>query len=631
MTIIKRAISVKFRYDINGLRAIAVCAVVLFHFLPSTLSGGFAGVDVFFVISGYLMTRIIFNGLEKNNFSLLNFYKSRIIRIIPAASILFIILFILGWLLLIPKEYANLAKHIADSSVFISNFSYMKELGYFDTGAHEKWLLHTWSLAIEWQFYLVYPVILIIINKFFKLKVTKLTVLFMFFISLLFCIYTSSVSPEKAYFSFYARIWEMLAGGIVFLFFQRDRDNRNLSILGFMLVFISYFVYSDKTIWPSYNAILPVFGAFLILIANNQSSVIYNNIVSQSIGKWSYSIYLWHWPIAVYLHMSPYASDVIAAIFGMCVSVFLGYLSFRYIESFDFKKYKYGYSYPLLMVLIIFLAGKTISHYDGYNNNYNLVHTFEEKLKYERYCHIDDKSNNRDNLNCKIGEAKTAPKGILWGDSYAGHLDPFLSDILPDNVSFISRTVSGCYPAFTVKSSSMVDETSKVCEKARSITKKEILSNPYNIIFIAGRWDLAYKNDGEESIEAIKNTIKVASENSKMVYVFAQPVLYKNLVMNTYLRHKVSPLFSGELIRNDSLPKQLNIEIEQYIHRAGLKNVIFVDRKVLYGSELGDDLTSENLPYTYDGGHLSEYGAKAAAKNFKESTLYNQFMKQLTE
>ncbi|MEX9215105.1 acyltransferase family protein [Providencia rettgeri] len=621
-----------FRYDINGLRAIAVLAVVLFHFFPSLLPGGFAGVDVFFVISGYLMTRIISNGLENGNFNIWDFYKSRVTRIIPAASVLFIVLFILGWLFLIPKEYSNLSKHISDSAIFISNLSYMKELGYFDVGSHEKWLLHTWSLSIEWQFYLIYPIILICLSKLLGIKKLQLVVVCAFFISLFFGIYFTNKHPEKAYFSFYVRVWEMLAGGIAFYLSLKDFKNiKRISLLGLMMILTSYFVYSDKILWPSFNALLPVSGAFLIILANNQNNFIFNNKISQYIGRCSYSIYLWHWPIVVYLHMSPYANSVVISIFGVFLSLIIGFLSYRYVESFNFKDIRYGYTYPLVMALTVFLLGKTISHYDGYNSNYNSVHAYEEKLKYERYCHIDDKSNNRDNFNCKIGEEKSTPKGLLWGDSYAGHLDPFLSDTLPDNVSFVSRTVSGCYPAFTVDSSSTIDELSKVCENARSITKKEILSNSYDIIFMAGRWDLAYTNDEKNSLEDIKNAIKVASKHSKMVYVFAQPVLYENLVMNTYLRHKVTAVFSGGFIRNDSLPTQLNIEIERYIHNEEFKNVIFVNRKTLYGSELGDDLTPENLPYTYDGGHLSEYGAKAAAKNFKESTLYNQFLKQLSQ
>ena len=151
----------QFREDINGLRAIAVIAVVLFHFNSSWMPGGFAGVDVFFVISGFLMTGIIFKGLEQQKFSILRFYVARANRIIPALAILCIILLILGWFYLTPQDYKALGKHAASSVTFVSNVTYWLESGYFDALASEKWLLHTWSLSVEWQFYLIYPLVLV--------------------------------------------------------------------------------------------------------------------------------------------------------------------------------------------------------------------------------------------------------------------------------------------------------------------------------------------------------------------------------------------------------------------------------------------------------------------------------------
>ena len=142
-----------FRYDINGLRAIAIIAVILFHFNPAWVPGGFSGVDVFFVISGFLMTGIIFRGLENNNFSLFEYYASRANRIIPALAVLCMILLVFGWFYLIPSDYKALGKHVERSMLFISNFAYLKETGYFDSSSYEKWLLHTWSLSVEWQFY----------------------------------------------------------------------------------------------------------------------------------------------------------------------------------------------------------------------------------------------------------------------------------------------------------------------------------------------------------------------------------------------------------------------------------------------------------------------------------------------
>lgn len=165
-----------FREDINGLRAIAVIAVVLFHFNPAWLPGGYAGVDIFFVISGYLITGIIFRGLQKNSFGLITFYKSRAKRII-ALAVMCCTLLVFGWFYLLPLEYSELGKHVASSLGFFSNFVYWSEAGYFTAGAHEKWLLHTWSLSVEWQFYMIYPIILLLLSRLISLHLLRWIVL----------------------------------------------------------------------------------------------------------------------------------------------------------------------------------------------------------------------------------------------------------------------------------------------------------------------------------------------------------------------------------------------------------------------------------------------------------------------
>ena len=156
-----------FRYDINGIRALAVLSVVIYHFLPESLPGGFVGVDVFFVISGYLMTSIIITKLDVNKFNIWDFYLARANRIIPALLALCFTLLILGFFLITPVEYEKLAKQILASSLFISNLVYYKESGYFAEDSLENWLLHTWSLSVEWQFYLIYPIAMVIIFKLF--------------------------------------------------------------------------------------------------------------------------------------------------------------------------------------------------------------------------------------------------------------------------------------------------------------------------------------------------------------------------------------------------------------------------------------------------------------------------------
>lgn len=207
-----------FRSDINGLRAIAVISVVLFHFNPEILPGGFAGVDVFFVISGFLMTSIIFRGLENSNFSIVNFYISRANRIIPALAILCLVIMIFGWFYLTPLDFKTLGKHVSGSIRFISNSMYLKESGYFDVSANSKWLLHTWSLSVEWQFYLIYPVVLTLLYKAFGLKTLRKILIAATVSFYLYSLCSSYSNPNASYFLLSNRAWEMLLGGIAYAY-----------------------------------------------------------------------------------------------------------------------------------------------------------------------------------------------------------------------------------------------------------------------------------------------------------------------------------------------------------------------------------------------------------------------------
>ena len=208
----------KFREDINGLRAIAVMGVVLFHFMPQTLSGGFSGVDIFFVISGFLMTGIIFNGFELRNFSIFKFYRSRLYRIAPALIFLCLSLLFLGWFILIPSDYKVLGKHVTSSLLFFSNVIYLRESGYFDAGSYDKWLLHTWSLSVEWQFYLIYPLIMVALKRFYSIKIMKAIILACAIIGFIVSVIVTYKWTDSAYYLLPTRMWQMLIGGVVFLY-----------------------------------------------------------------------------------------------------------------------------------------------------------------------------------------------------------------------------------------------------------------------------------------------------------------------------------------------------------------------------------------------------------------------------
>lgn len=324
-----------FRGDINGLRAWAVLPVLLYHFGVPGFSGGFVGVDVFFVISGFLMAGIVVGGLQRQRFNLADFYLARARRTLPALLVLVAVLLVVGWFLLMPHEYRALGKHARDSVLFVSNLRYMGEAGYFDTSSLEKWLLHTWSLSIEWQFYLLYPLLLMVL---FRFRVERnllmpLHVLF-FAVSLVTCLLLSQKNQSEAFFLLYSRAWELLAGSLVY-FLGRPLARRYavaLELLGFALIIGSFVMIDTATVWPGGAALVPVLGTVLVLLAKRNDSHLTANRFAQWVGIRSYSLYLWHWPLVVALVYFELDDAVLWVCLGLAASILFGHLSYVGIE-----------------------------------------------------------------------------------------------------------------------------------------------------------------------------------------------------------------------------------------------------------------------------------------------------------
>ncbi|MCE9886237.1 acyltransferase family protein [Obesumbacterium proteus] len=289
----------EFRKDINGLRAIAVIAVILFHFSENILPGGFSGVDIFFVISGFLMTKIIFTKLDNDNFNLWSFYCSRAKRIVPALFIACIFLLVIGWLFIRPSEYSELSKDIISSLTFVSNILYMSRSGYFDDSSVNNLLLHTWSLSVEWQFYIIYPILIGFFYKIFGKKSAIISIYVLTICSFLLSLYGTYAFPNETYFMFPMRAWAMLSGGIVYLLSNHNKSNRYLSYIGIAGVLVSFFIINKLTPWPGSMALLPVISASVIIFSNIQTNWILSNKISQYIGAISYELYIVHWPVLV--------------------------------------------------------------------------------------------------------------------------------------------------------------------------------------------------------------------------------------------------------------------------------------------------------------------------------------------
>lgn len=324
-----------FRADINALRALAVGLVVCFHFGLPGAGGGYVGVDIFFVISGYLMTGIIMRRSGQRHF-LWTFYLARVTRIVPALFVMVAGTVAVCWWVLNPIDYRQLAEHALASLLFVSNIVYAREAGYFDQAAHAKWLLHTWSLSVEWQFYLLIPIFLLVLRRLFGTGRALAGAVGLVTIGL----YVSSglsaeQRPMQDFYSLTSRAWELLAGGMVY---WAANDHRPvirrgcLVIAGIALIALGVVVAGQKPAWPGWLALVPVAGTALVIAAAHQGAWT-TNVVVGWIGSRSYSIYLWHWPIVVYLSLAERLSDPLAAGLGLVATLALAEASYRFVET----------------------------------------------------------------------------------------------------------------------------------------------------------------------------------------------------------------------------------------------------------------------------------------------------------
>lgn len=614
--------SKKFRADINGLRAIAVLSVMFFHFNQGLIPGGFAGVDVFFVISGFLMTSIIFRGLENNNFSLWNFLKARARRIVPALVTVISIVLALGYLFFEPLTYQLAGKHGFSSLLFISNITYANEAGYFDADSFSKLFLHTWSLSVEWQFYIVYPIILIILSKLFSINTLKKIVLIAAIISFAFCIYFSSINKTLSYFMIYTRGWEMLFGGVAFLFPLSTTENKKriIEVLGLILIITSFFIFSDTDNWPSYNALLPVFGAYLCILSNCKKTLL-SNVAFQKIGLWSYSIYLIHWPFIVFFKKINIEISI--------VSYFIFTLLFAFIV-YSFIERKRNYYIGLLLTYFLSLFLSYFISIDGFKYRVPEKFKLTGKEYHNKYYGGSGTSHGGiiQYVNMTEGEE---PLFIITGDSFARQ---YMNYIKSNHIKSIAILKDGCFS--TKNYLSRINEQSDITcsNRYRNLIKT---MNKYNNtpVVIIHSWDnykanLSKSNEIDSKPEKydyndilkqeLRALIKDGGFNRKYYIIgsniktngnYAYECLAKisldNPAINIYKSY-----FSCEnnLTINESIYNQTLEKIaEEY------DNVTYINPNEYICNNGICQVIINNNPLLSDGNHLSIYGANIIGKN----------------
>lgn len=434
-----------YRSDINGLRAWAVVAVVLYHFNLLGLSGGFAGVDIFFVISGFLMTSIVVAGIEGGRpvaGFIWSFYWARARRIIPALLVLCTVLLVLGWFLLISVDYRMLSSHAVSSLAFLSNVKYWTEAGYFDAGSHEKWLLHTWSLSVEWQFYLLFPLVLFAVWKCWPGR--RNLMIFMVVgvaASLLLSIVSTQRAPSFAFYLLPTRAWEMLAGGAVFLLgavqWLAPRARRWMESAGYLLILGCVFLFDASAPWPGWRALVPVAGTVLVLLAARSGSAWSGNAAAQWLGTRSYSLYLWHWPVFVALVYLELDGDTRALVAGLVLALLFAQLSYHYVEvrtrrTFGQWRPVKGGAVLVVAMFAVALPGLGIWAKQGVATRFpaqTSLAAAEATNVNPRQSACFTKTGTR-SPSCIYGGAQL--RAVLLGDSHADAITTALAAALPD-------------------------------------------------------------------------------------------------------------------------------------------------------------------------------------------------------
>jgi len=461
-----------FRYDINGLRAWAVVAVVFFHFKVSGFSSGFVGVDIFFVISGYLMTRIIVEGIERREsgrgrFAIIDFYLARARRIIPALAALSLGLIFFGWNVLNIIEFRSLGAEVFSSLIFLSNYKYWysgRELGgYFEEQELPRWLLHSWSLSVEWQFYIILPILIAAAWKIrpgreFLVKVLGAATLF----SLMLSVFETHRDAELAFFSLHTRAWEMLVGSIVFLlrtwFPKPSKWALGVELVGFALVILAILIPQSQTQWPGYRALLPVVGAATVLWADRQNSIWTNTPVAQYLGKISYSLYLWHWPVVIALKYAGVLHMGRWIIFGLALTSILSVFSYYFVERFA-RNHIGRHSTRAGIFAIVFVAGMpavsgvAVRLADGVwvrGESEQTQVILDTKLDYSERREECLQLGKVPTKKCQFGSGEMG--AVLIGDSHAMSMVNALQAALPDQDHFVLSLISsGCPIALDVR------------------------------------------------------------------------------------------------------------------------------------------------------------------------------------
>ncbi len=633
----------KYRAEIDGLRAIAVVPVILFHAGFSLFSGGFVGVDVFFVISGYLITSLIFNDMEHSRFSLLQFYERRARRILPALFFVMLVCIPFAWYWFMPVDLNDFAQSLIAVSTFSSNILFWLQSGYFDSAAEFKPLLHTWSLAVEEQYYILFPLFLMVCWRFGKRVNFVLLSLIMLgsFLAACFAPYIMQ-HPKIITGNFYllpTRGWELLIGVLAAFVLQKDTLNlpnnaKNiLSSFGLLLIIFSIFLFDKTTPFPSAYTLMPTVGTVLIIVFANSGCWVHRLLSLKAfvgIGLISYSAYLWHQPILAFVkyRFMGQADDLVLLV--LCLSVFpLAYFTWRFIEQPFRNKQKVSRVFIFSASTVGALAFMSLGFQGfitkGFENYYFEHRANAQQVHYLSYqnfaktkafvdgyrlgtCFFNsDLSSTLDKESC-LTMSKDKPNYLLVGDSHAAHLAQAFAN---KGINLLQATANGCRPLKPY-------EGEEICrDLIKDIFENFIPNHKIDGLILSGRWH-------ETDLIRFGETFNWLLRQDIDILIIGPTVEYYRNLPEVLARKEVKTdriAISDGVIKTKrfKVDRQLKSIIERYQGKVNYLSLI----DLLCDNKSCQTTTNDDIPLVWDYGHYTLEGAEYVVERSKVFSLLN--------
>ena len=566
------------RQDIDGLKGIAILAVVFYHlfdllksahFTQSTLfDGGFLGVDIFFVISGFLITSSVFYRLSNNDFSLLSFYKRRFLRIVPPLLFVCIFTLIVGYFLLFPMVYRELNIEVANALLFIGNFRFANSGGYFALDSSDKLLLHTWYLAVTIQFYVLFPLIVLLLKKVFSLKRLPLAVIVVF---ILLTVTSVIVSRNgKGYLLTQCRIFELFFGSV--LFFYKDIVYKRVfslntylpllgEVLGIVIIIASIFtVELQNGIWTVTTSLPTMLGTALVILSHNKNSVLRLPPLTL-LGRCSYSLYLWHWPLFVFALRCGYTDTVLS-----CFIVILVILIFTALSYIFTEKRNIDYKVTVTLFLLCFVA--YYHFHKNFGNNYLSNFIIEQPqdmvLPKEYTPSIAFKEGNE--IVWHYGLQTETPKIFFVGDSNLIQYDYYLKNINKRSVYVLEHAAMMAYGSYFTNLKTIFFNTLEDKETFYKLYKETLnkLSDG-NKVVLCGRWDILYRSYCTENNLQLNQTSLQKYTDAVISDLNEQISLHPNLkfyiVGCSFVPNKTAVIWTKVNLSESFLEKFINLEL----------------------------------------------------------------------